>query len=56
VPVWPARGGKAFRETEAAGQIPIHWVFAQEQVAEKVAALLEANGYTNITVIWQPMG
>ncbi len=47
---------QAFRQTEAAGQIPIHWVFAQEQVAEKVAALLEANGYTNITVIWQPMG
>lgn len=47
---------QAFRQTEAAGQIPIHWVFAQEQVAEKVAALLEANGYTSITVIWQPMG
>ena len=47
---------QAFRQTEAAGQIPIHWVFAQEQVAEKVAALLEANGYTNITVIWQAMG
>jgi PPE family/Restriction endonuclease fold toxin 5 len=47
---------QAFRQTEAAGQIPVHWVFAQQQVAEKVAALLEANGYTNITVIWQPMG
>jgi hypothetical protein len=46
----------AAAQSGAAASIPIYWVFAQQNVADYVAALLRVAKYYNITCVWKPMG
>jgi hypothetical protein len=48
--------GLANRQLAAAGDTPIVWPFAQQNAAQKVQALLDAEGISQITTAWKPMG